>query len=56
VPKETESLRELMALETQMRQLKLRAMESGPRRLVVVRGADAIALPFPSSLLMTLPV
>jgi transcription-repair coupling factor (superfamily II helicase) len=41
VPKETENLRELMALKTQMRKLKLRAMESGPGRLVVTLGADA---------------
>jgi transcription-repair coupling factor (superfamily II helicase) len=41
VPKETENLRELMSLKTAMRKLKLRAMESGPGRLVVTLGADA---------------
>lgn len=41
VPKETEHLRVQMALKTQMRKLKLRAMESEPGRLVVTLEADA---------------
>lgn len=41
VPGEVDNLCQLMALKAEMRRLRLRAMESGPGRLVVTLGQDA---------------
>ncbi len=40
-PPEVENLVQLMSIKSEMRKLKLRALESGPGRLVVTLGADA---------------
>ncbi|MGZ3446749.1 MAG: transcription-repair coupling factor, partial [Myxococcaceae bacterium] len=42
LPDEVDALSELMLLKQQMRELRLRAMESGPGRLVVTLGQDAL--------------
>jgi transcription-repair coupling factor (superfamily II helicase) len=42
LPDEVDALSELMLLKQQMRELRLRAMESGPGRVVVTLGQDAL--------------
>jgi len=44
-PDEVDNLTELMLLKIDMRDLRLRALESGPGRLVVTLGADALLDP-----------
>jgi transcription-repair coupling factor (superfamily II helicase) len=41
LPPEVENLRQLMSLKAEMRRLKIRALESGPGRLVVTFGQEA---------------
>ena len=45
LPADVDHLSELMLLKTTMRDLRLRALESGPGRLVVTLGADALLDP-----------
>jgi transcription-repair coupling factor (superfamily II helicase) len=42
LPDELDTLTELTLLKLQMRELRLRALESGPSRLVVTLGPDAL--------------
>jgi len=45
LPDEVDALSEVMQLKQQMRELRLRALESGPGRLVVTLGQDALLDP-----------